>query len=102
MNNTFTFASGQNILTFETIKVQLGDEPVNYVLGQTTAPQAYDGFGTISVLKTQDVRIVLVREEHFTWQNGRYNSGMFYLTPYENRDGVIQHLWARFNEKASD
>lgn len=47
----------------------------------TTAPLAYDGFGTqaVAIVGTycgQPLRLVRVRAEHLEWQDGRYGSGM--------------------------
>jgi hypothetical protein len=47
----------------------------------TTAPEAYDGFGTTSdivgTLDGKPLRRVTIRDEHFTWQTQRYGSGMY-------------------------
>jgi hypothetical protein len=81
-----------NIL--DTITVAIDGESVLYFVAQTTAPIAYDGFGTISVFETSNVRVVLIREEHFNWQNGRYNSGLYYATHYPKTE-IVQELWKR-------
>jgi hypothetical protein len=86
-----------NIL--DTITVAIDGESVLYFVAQTTAPIAYDGFGTISVLETyggsgESVRVVLIRDEHFNWQNARYNSGLFYATHFDKKH-IAQELWKR-------
>src|SRR5262245_60614465 len=66
------------------IPIQIGSISTHYHLYRTTAPQAYDGFGTISVDTSrlakghgEDVeRYVLIDAEHLTWQVGRYASGL--------------------------
>jgi hypothetical protein len=87
--------------SLDTITVAIDDQPVTYFVAQTTAPKAYDGFGTINVFETygdtgneRNVRIVLIREEHFNWQNGRYNSGLYYATHYD-KENIAQELWKR-------
>lgn len=52
------------------------------VLTYTTAPEAYDGFGTQTVKPSvatdkngQTVRLVSTPAEHADWQRGRYASG---------------------------
>jgi hypothetical protein len=64
------------------LHIQLGSQiNLNYVVAVTTAPKAYDGFGTITLapayLGDRDARLVLIREEHCNWQRGRYSSGMY-------------------------
>jgi hypothetical protein len=85
-----------------TIRVRIGngeDNEVLYHIRQTRAPKAYDGFGTIEL---QDVggdigRFVLIRDEHFNWQSGRYSSGMFACAAPDAIDAedVKKVLWQR-------
>lgn len=47
----------------------------------TTAPEAYDGFGTksrgvVAMDNDKPVRMVEINPEHLNWQEGRYGSGM--------------------------
>jgi hypothetical protein len=88
-----------NIL--DTITVAIDGEMVLYFVAQTTAPIAYDGFGTINVFESwmyggsgETVRVVLIRDEHFNWQTGRYNSGLYYATYYP-KEHIAQELWKR-------
>jgi hypothetical protein len=57
------------------ITITVNDETVRYFVRQTDAPKDYDGFGTIELADFGE-RIVLIREEHFTWQTQRYSSGL--------------------------
>jgi hypothetical protein len=44
---------------------------------QTTAPKAYDAFGTVTISEDWDnKRIVFIHAEHQKWQIDRYASGM--------------------------
>ncbi len=57
-----------------------------YAYAQTLAPEAYDGFGTLTLAQqqqaqTQDlpaglVRTVAILKQHLDWQVGRYRSGL--------------------------
>ena len=91
------------------ITVGIDGEAVTYFIAQTTAPRAYDGFGTFTIysydfdedgraVSKDGFRMVLIREEHFEWQNGRYNSGLFYAIRPEDVDkqDVVKALWKRF------
>jgi hypothetical protein len=82
------------------IAVTINDERVNYTAHMTSAPDAYDGFGTISLCDwSQDGRtwrLVLIRDQHRRWQEGRYNSGMFYLSePPQDASAIVHELWKR-------
>jgi hypothetical protein len=64
------------------------------VVGWTTAPEAYDGFGTETLTldagrdvgRGLPVRKVLIRKKHFDWQTQRYGSGMHpFVTEAEAR-----------------
>jgi hypothetical protein len=84
----------------DTINVQIGnDSPVVYHIRQTWAPKAYDGFGTIEMMNIggEFGRIVLIRDEHFTWQSQRYSSGMFTCSTPDGIDSgdIQQALWRR-------
>ena len=85
--------------TLDKMTVAIDGETVTYLVAQTTAPRAYDGFGTLSLADTygpsgESVRVVLIREEHFAWQNGRYNSGLFYATHFDKQH-IADELWKR-------
>lgn len=48
-----------------------------YEVFTTTAPESYDGFGTLSCLVNGDgTRTVAIRHEHRAWQLMRYRSGL--------------------------
>lgn len=87
-----------------TITITINDDKVSYTAHQITAPAAYDGFGTISLRDwTYDgktTRLILIREEHRRWQEGRYNSGMFYLAePEVELSAIMETLWHRIAGK---
>ena len=101
-NHKFTYPIGSKILTFPTIAITIGElGDVIYVIAQTSAPLSYDGFGTLSLLETygpgnEIFRIVLIREEQFNWQFGRYASGMHTPEPFPGEtNDVAEHLWKR-------
>ncbi len=63
-----------------------------YLIRITTAPEAYDGFGTLTLEMLDTVtryagserqyRKIAVRPEHAEWQQQRYSSGLYVcLTP---------------------
>ena len=60
----------------------------------TTAPEAYDGFGTVTVGYTgidsrgKTLREVETPTAHVTWQRARYGSGMHV--------GLDSHEWAEY------
>jgi len=59
------------------ISVTIGNDLVLYQIRQTKAPCQYDGFGTFEVANYAGDRVVLIRDEHYQWQMGRYASGLF-------------------------
>ncbi len=72
----------------------------------TRAPIAYDGFGTLELcneLQDNDgktVRLVLIRDEHLGWQEGRYGSGLgcFAFSPadlYLDYENIADALWQK-------
>jgi hypothetical protein len=73
---------------------------VSKVKTYTTAPQAYDGFGTTTMManvgrtKAQEViRLVETPPEHVPWQRSRYRSGMYVAVgESEWYDLVAHHL----------
>jgi hypothetical protein len=81
------------------VEIKIGtDEAVRYHVRQTRAPKAYDGFGTIELADYNDYgRIVLIRDEHLAWQEGRYSSGTFACTSpeYYDEKSVCKELWNR-------
>lgn len=72
-----------------------------YHIKQTSAPVAYDGFGTFTVQEwTGDGRtwrLVLILDRNLQWQSGRYSSGMYSATDpdWDCRKAVIEKLWRR-------
>jgi hypothetical protein len=81
------------------IKVQIGEgEPVLLHIRETRAPKAYDGFGTFTLAEYHSYgRLIAIRDEHLTWQLGRYNSGIFACEPPEQFDAraVETEIWKR-------
>lgn len=89
----------------EQITVAIGGESVTYWIAETSAPKAYDGFGTFTVAEYSGEngklwRIVLIREENLNWQAGRYNSGLYYATKPTGFDvaAVAAHLWEKLQK----
>lgn len=41
----------------------------------TTAPEAYDGFGTATIKHEGKIRKVKIQMTHYKWQTMRYKSG---------------------------
>ena len=69
-----------------------------YVLVETTAPTAYDGFGTFTINALGPKRWVLIEQEHFTWQTQRYASGLHGHTVCDGKHllrAAVQRLWER-------
>ena len=57
------------------------DATGEYTFGTTSAPESYDGFGTLSLGEEPDGRLVAIRMEHLNWQAGRYASGLHRFRP---------------------
>lgn len=91
----------------EQITIAIGGDAVTYHIAETSAPPAYDGFGTFTVAgydnEDRHWRIVLIRAENLKWQNGRYNSGLFYATKPTGFDAsaVAAHLWERLQKEVA-
>lgn len=84
-HQTFTLTLGNGTLSFE------------YVPAVTTAPKAYDGFGTFTLEEAGDIRIVLIQAEHLDWQQGRYLSGLHQCnldTGFDTRE-IAESLMAK-------
>lgn len=90
-----------------TFTIQLGDFKCQYRAYETTAPQDYDGFGTISIHNVPDghLRWVLIRTEHETWQVLRYRSGMYSAKRMDNDQlqetapWITDHLHRRITQQ---
>jgi hypothetical protein len=58
-----------------------------YAFAYTTAPEVYDGHGTLSFTVSpgaqEGERLVAIRHEHLTWQASRYASGLHLFRPVE-------------------
>lgn len=91
------------------IQIKIGQDDIQFLVKQTSAPVEYDGFGTFTVYewnsgptKADNFRIVLIREQHVTWQLARYSSGMHTATDPESfvtdRD-IAEILWKRIASK---
>lgn len=66
----------------EYAKSLVGDDR-EFVKTYTTAPEAYDGFGTrtietIGTFDGKEVRVIETPEEHVQWQRSRNESGMYF------------------------
>ncbi len=59
------------------IEIQVGDKKFSYGLFSTEAPADYDGFGTFEIMKSGDMRYVLIRDLHEKWQIQRNGSGLY-------------------------
>lgn len=71
--------------TTKTFDIQLGQFKASYRGYQTTAPEDYDGFGTITLHRNSpELRWVLVRVEHENWQIPRYRSGLYSVIPFDS------------------
>lgn len=93
-----------------TVTVTINDETVIYHLRRTSAPVAYDGFGTFTVYqydsgdKADSFRIVAIRSEHVNWQTARYSSGNF-ASPWPDEwmcPEVTKILWKRLQGKENE
>lgn len=93
-----------------TITIKIGDTEIRYALRQTGAPRDYDGFGTFTVVdglpsgqsRAGQSRLVLIREEHLAWQEGRYASGLgtFAWEPEGfDQQAVEEALWNKLTGK---
>ena len=72
MNNT-------DLHTNSFIKIAIGNDTKQFHIMTTDAPKEYDGFGTFCVGEFKSERTVLIRVEHFAWQQKRYQSGNHYM-----------------------
>lgn len=82
-----------------------GSEPTTWHPVETNAPKDFDGFGTFEVVTYDDekrgnVRLVLVREEHYTWQTMRYSSGWYQWEESQHDEAaIVEELWKRIQGK---
>lgn len=83
-------------MPLDKIHIAFGSLGLDYTIRETTAPKAYDGFGTLTLADIGDTRIVLIRDEHLAWQEGRYASGMHSPTvPDLTEDQITETLYER-------
>lgn len=89
--------------------IRLGNKkPITYNVIVTTAPRSYDGFGTFTIhedyiqVNGKQARLVAIKEEHFNYQTGRYQSGMHTASDEmldfmadENDEDVLQAIYER-------
>jgi hypothetical protein len=73
----------------------------------TTAPEAYDGFGTVSeeivgTLDGKPLRRVRMHAEHATWQTQRYGSGMYPAFTPEQYTELQGRPWFQAQQKAKE
>jgi hypothetical protein len=94
------------------VDVTIDKHTVTYHFRRTSAPKAYDGFGTFTVYeydagekyKDQSFRVVAIRAEHLNWQTARYSSGCF-ASPWPEdwqRDDLVLALWKRLQGKENE
>ena len=78
------------------VTIAVGEARRTYRLFETTAPDAYDGFGTVTYYRGDGSRFVLVDVRHAEWQAQRYASGMQAVLPSDlfPADGIAETLWA--------
>ena len=86
-----------NLTAQSSISISIGsDIAVTYVLGVTSAPPEYDGFGTLTLYDSGEgrerTRYVLIQQRHEQWHAGRYGSGLY---SYEPSDALDERELAR-------
>lgn len=59
------------------IEVKIGRYEMTYLVYKTQAPEEYDGFGTLEIAKSGEMRYVVIKQQHEDWQIKRYASGRF-------------------------
>jgi hypothetical protein len=75
------------MVTPSRITVGFHNDTRTYDLYRTTAPENYDGFGTVTLTHVDDdERIVLIEVPHVEWQTIRYRSGLFRVEPEDAFD----------------
>lgn len=81
------------------IDICVGKIKHTYAVVKTTAPAAYDGFGSFAFDHEGDgQRWVLVEIEHLAWQLARYQSGMYRVERVDAtrvQSTVEEILWSR-------
>lgn len=98
-----------------TIDLQIASFKTVLHIHETTAPEAYDGFGTFTIAESRahkgesrTTRLVAIRQEHVEWQRGRYGSGFHASQPlgehgstnfYLDVDDLIELFLARLMRK---
>jgi len=89
------------------ITVTIGQANIRYVLGVTSAPPEYDGFGTLTLYDAGEgrerQRYVLIHDRHEDWQRMRYSSGLFAYQPSDALDErtISQQLYDAIYERFS-
>ena len=85
-----------NLHTNSFIGIAIGNQEAQFHIMTTDAPKGYDGFGTFCVGDFQGERTVLIRVEPLAWQQGYYQSGMFYMRPSDlGNEAITEFLWSR-------
>ena len=77
------------------LALQVGSFKTTLAIFVTTAPEAYDGFGTFTVHEYDGHRLVAIQEPHVAWQTGRYASGLH--SPQEF-NGEHEKFWTTEGE----
>lgn len=86
MSATATRLAAVHNVTATTCRLAIGDGEVTLHLYRTTAPERYDGFGTVTLTTYDDERYVLIPEVALEWQLSRYGSGLYPVTPDDGYD----------------
>ena len=81
------------LLSLQGITFKVEDIADQYRIGTTTAPKAYDGFGTLNLEPgvatetdlgvVEKVRIIAIPKDHYEWQTARFYSGLYTFVPLE-------------------
>jgi hypothetical protein len=82
------------------ITVTINDNTVEYHCYETSAPEDYDGFGTIHLCNIDaSCRYVLIRGEYLDWQVMRYESGMATAKAIPDFESNVEdELWLRLGK----
>lgn len=88
-------------------KININGNERIYLIYVTSAPEEYDGFGTITVKKSPlgKKRYILIHEKHLDWQINRYLSGR-HLAEECDLDNIerfiAEHIWNKILKGESE
>jgi len=89
-----------NLHTNSFIRIAIGNQEAQFHIMTTDAPKEYDGFGTFCVGEFKKERTILIRVEHLAWQQGRYQSGVYYVRASDlGNEPVEEFLWSRIEAR---